>query len=146
MRPLASVTSAPLGRAVASLSAQATGSGWDEHPSEQVIDRMLDEFDRPGKLEGKGFYAYEDGKRTGLWPGLKEAFGGANHDIPFQDLEERMLFIEALESCVRQRQVQQGLETVRRAGRCALEGLGGGLQGFRLVARALQQQQPEVVQ
>ena len=39
-----------------------------------VIDRMLDEFERPGKLEGAGFYEYADGKRTGLWPGLREAF------------------------------------------------------------------------
>jgi 3-hydroxyacyl-CoA dehydrogenase / enoyl-CoA hydratase / 3-hydroxybutyryl-CoA epimerase len=82
----------------AAKEANASGSGWDEHPSEQVIDRMLDEFDRPGKLEGKGFYAYEDGKRTGLWPGLKDAFGGQNHDVQLKDLEERMMFIEAIES------------------------------------------------
>ena len=44
------------------------------HPSEQVIDRMLDEFERPGRLEGAGFYEYEDGKRTRLWPGLRDAF------------------------------------------------------------------------
>ena len=35
---------------------------------------MLDEFQRPGRLEGAGFYEYEDGKRTRLWPGLREAF------------------------------------------------------------------------
>ena len=35
---------------------------------------MLDEFERPGKLEGAGFYEYADGKRTRLWPGLREAF------------------------------------------------------------------------
>ena len=33
------------------------------------------ELGRPGKLGGKGFYEYADGKRTGLWPGLREAFG-----------------------------------------------------------------------
>ncbi len=55
-------------------AAQASSSGWDEHPAEQVIERMLDEFDRPGRLEGRGFYEYADGKRTGLWPGLRDAF------------------------------------------------------------------------
>ena len=35
---------------------------------------MLDEFERPGRLEGAGFYEYEDGKRTRLWPGLRDAF------------------------------------------------------------------------
>ncbi|HEX6460412.1 MAG TPA: 3-hydroxyacyl-CoA dehydrogenase NAD-binding domain-containing protein [Thermoleophilaceae bacterium] len=82
----------------AAKEANATGSGWDAHPSEEVVDRMLDEFERPGRLEGAGFYEYEDGKRTRLWPGLKEAFGGENIDIPFEDLKERMLFIEAIET------------------------------------------------
>ena len=50
------------------------GGPWAGHPAEQVIDRMLDEFGRPGKLEGAGFYEYEDGKRTGLWKGLRDAF------------------------------------------------------------------------
>ena len=35
---------------------------------------MVDEFERPGKLEGAGFYEYADGKRVRLWPGLREAF------------------------------------------------------------------------
>ena len=30
--------------------------------------------------------------------GLKEVFGGENMDIPFKDLQERMLFIEVIES------------------------------------------------
>ena len=32
---------------------------------------MLEEG-RAGKLRGAGFYDYEDGKRTGIWPGLRE--------------------------------------------------------------------------
>jgi 3-hydroxyacyl-CoA dehydrogenase / enoyl-CoA hydratase / 3-hydroxybutyryl-CoA epimerase len=82
----------------AAKEAGATGSGWDAHPSEAVVDRMLDEFGRPGRLEGAGFYEYVDGKRTGLWPGLKDAFGGHNLDIPFEDLKERMMFIESIET------------------------------------------------
>jgi 3-hydroxyacyl-CoA dehydrogenase/enoyl-CoA hydratase/3-hydroxybutyryl-CoA epimerase len=81
-------------------AAQASSSGWDTHPSEQVIDRMLDEFERPGRLEGKGFYEYEDGKRTRLWPGLRDAFPvkGDPSQIDLSDLEERMLIIESLET------------------------------------------------
>jgi 3-hydroxyacyl-CoA dehydrogenase/enoyl-CoA hydratase/3-hydroxybutyryl-CoA epimerase len=84
----------------AAKEAMATGSGWDAHPSEQVIDRMLDEFERPGKLEGRGFYEYEDGKRTRLWPGLREAFPPVSDPaaLNLRDLEERMLFIEAIET------------------------------------------------
>src|SRR5436305_6853677 len=58
----------------AAKAANANGSGWDAHPSEAVIDRMLDEFSRPGRLEGAGFYEYEEGRRTRPWPGLRDAF------------------------------------------------------------------------
>lgn len=87
-------------RNAAKAAGDAVGSGWDEHPSEIVIDRMLDEFDRPGKLEGKGFYSYADGKRTGIWEGLKDAFPSVADpsSINLRDLEERMMFIEALET------------------------------------------------
>jgi 3-hydroxyacyl-CoA dehydrogenase/enoyl-CoA hydratase/3-hydroxybutyryl-CoA epimerase len=87
-------------RNAAKEAADAASSGWDAHPSEQVIDRMLDEFQRPGRLEGAGFYEYEDGRRTRLWPGLREAFPPVKDpsQIDLSDLEERMLIIEALES------------------------------------------------
>ncbi|GAA0922906.1 3-hydroxyacyl-CoA dehydrogenase NAD-binding domain-containing protein [Virgisporangium aurantiacum] len=79
----------------------AAGGMWTPSPAEAVIDRMVDEFDRPGRSGGRGFYEYEDGKRTRLWPGLKEAFGKQGLDpttIDLRDLIERMLFVEALEA------------------------------------------------
>src|SRR3954449_10269849 len=76
---------------------EAEGGTWTPHPAFAVVDRMLEEG-RPGKLRGAGFYDYADGKRAGLWPGLKDAFGGTNTGLPFEDLKERMLFAEALES------------------------------------------------
>jgi 3-hydroxyacyl-CoA dehydrogenase/enoyl-CoA hydratase/3-hydroxybutyryl-CoA epimerase len=87
-------------RVAAKEAADSASSGWDAHPSEQVIDRMLDEFDRPGRLEGRGFYEYADGKRTGLWKGLRDAFPPVDDpsSISLRDLEERMLFAEAIES------------------------------------------------
>ena len=135
----------------AAKAAQETGTGWDGHPSEQVIDRMLDEFDRPGKLEGKGFYEYADGKRTGLWPGLKEAFGGTNHEVPFEDLKERMMFAEALETV---KCVDEGvIPSIADANIVSIMGIGfpawtggvlqyingydGGLAGFVARAREL---------
>jgi 3-hydroxyacyl-CoA dehydrogenase / enoyl-CoA hydratase / 3-hydroxybutyryl-CoA epimerase len=84
----------------AAKAARETGTGWDGHPSEQVIDSMLDDHSRPGKLEGAGFYEYEDGKRTGLWKGLSAAFPPVADpsSISLRDLEERMMFIEAIET------------------------------------------------
>ena len=108
----------------AAKAANAIGSGWDGHPSEVVIDRMLDEFQRPGKLEGAGFYEYEDGKRTGLWKGLAEAFPVVDDpsSLSLRDLEERMLFIEAIESV---KCLDEGvIETVADANIGSIFGIG----------------------
>jgi 3-hydroxyacyl-CoA dehydrogenase/enoyl-CoA hydratase/3-hydroxybutyryl-CoA epimerase len=78
---------------------EAEGGTFQDRPSFAVVDRML-EAGRGGKLAGAGYYDYEDGKRTGLWKGLKELFpeSGDPASISLRDLEERMLFAEALES------------------------------------------------
>jgi 3-hydroxyacyl-CoA dehydrogenase/enoyl-CoA hydratase/3-hydroxybutyryl-CoA epimerase len=78
----------------------AEGGTFAEHPAQKVINRMLDEFDRGGRLAGAGFYDYQDGKRAGLWPGLKDAFPPVEDpsSIQLRDLEERMLFIESIET------------------------------------------------
>ncbi|MFI6155168.1 3-hydroxyacyl-CoA dehydrogenase NAD-binding domain-containing protein [Kitasatospora sp. NPDC051170] len=85
------------------LSVEAAGGTWTPHPADAVIDRMVDEFGRPGRSGGAGFYEYgEDGRRGRLWPGLLEHFGGPSvasaEEAPFEDLKERMLFSEALDS------------------------------------------------
>jgi 3-hydroxyacyl-CoA dehydrogenase/enoyl-CoA hydratase/3-hydroxybutyryl-CoA epimerase len=80
---------------------EAEGNAWADHPSTTVIDRMLDEFDRGGRLAGKGFYEYDDeGKRVGLWKGLADAFPTVDDpsSISLKDLEERMMFAESLET------------------------------------------------
>ena len=77
---------------------EAAGGTWPNHPSEAVIDRLVDEFGRKGKSSGAGFYEYEDGRRTRLWPGLREHFGATNHDVDLHELSERMLFVESIET------------------------------------------------
>jgi 3-hydroxyacyl-CoA dehydrogenase/enoyl-CoA hydratase/3-hydroxybutyryl-CoA epimerase len=83
-------------RAEARAAAEAAGKTWVAHGSEAVIDRMV-ELGRVGRSSGAGFYDYADGKRAGLWPGLAAAFP-AGEAIPLEDMKERMLFAEALES------------------------------------------------
>ena len=73
------------------------GGTYVPHPSEAVVTKMI-ELGRPSRLKGAGFYDYEDGKRTGLWPGLREAFNSGSSQPPLQDLIDRMLFAEALET------------------------------------------------
>ncbi|MBI5734962.1 MAG: 3-hydroxyacyl-CoA dehydrogenase family protein, partial [Mycolicibacterium neoaurum] len=71
------------------------------HPGEVVVQKMI-EIGRPSRLSGAGFYEYVDGKRTGLWPGLQATFtaesGAGSSRIPLQDMIDRMLFAEALET------------------------------------------------
>lgn len=68
-----------------------------EHPAEKVMKKMVEDLGRPGKAHGKGFYDYPEGGKKSLWPGLKEAFGG-DKQIPFEDMKERLMFVEAIEA------------------------------------------------
>ncbi|MFE3280997.1 3-hydroxyacyl-CoA dehydrogenase NAD-binding domain-containing protein [Nocardia sp. NPDC059239] len=76
----------------------AAGEEWPTSGSEVVVDRLIDEFGRGGRSAGAGFYEYTDGKRAGLWQGLYEHFRKPGYEIPFEDIKERMLFAEALET------------------------------------------------
>ncbi len=128
-------------------AAEAEGMKLPAHPADTVLDRMIDEYDRKGRSTGAGFYEYSGGKRAGLWPGLKDAFGGTT-EIPLQDAIDRMLFAEAIETV---KCLDEGvLETTTDANVGSILGIGfpgwtggvarymdqypGGLPGF--VARA----------
>jgi 3-hydroxyacyl-CoA dehydrogenase/enoyl-CoA hydratase/3-hydroxybutyryl-CoA epimerase len=66
-------------------------------PGNALVDRLVG-ADRAGRLAGAGFYDYVDGRRGGLWSGLAELATDAGRAIPFADLQERMLFAEALDA------------------------------------------------
>ena len=73
------------------------GGTYTAHPAEAVVEKMI-EMGRPSRLSGAGFYEYVDGKRTRLWPGLRETFKSGSSTPPLQDMIDRMLFAEALET------------------------------------------------
>jgi 3-hydroxyacyl-CoA dehydrogenase/enoyl-CoA hydratase/3-hydroxybutyryl-CoA epimerase len=77
-----------------------TGGMAADHPAFAVTDRMVDEFGRPGKAKGVGFYDYPEGGKRQLWSGLAEHFGTENGgaELSSQDIRDRFLFVEALES------------------------------------------------
>ncbi|MFI1171245.1 3-hydroxyacyl-CoA dehydrogenase NAD-binding domain-containing protein [Streptomyces melanogenes] len=131
---------------------EEAGGVWPGHPADAVIDRMVDEFGRPGRSGGAGFYEYDgDGKRVRLWPGLREHFGKPGADVPFEDMKERMLFAESLDTV---RLFEEGvLTSVADANIGSIMGIGfpawtggviqyingyeGGLPGFVARAREL---------
>ena len=67
-------------------------------PAHAVVDRMLDEHDRPGRAAGRGFYDYDNGSRGRLWSGLAPLATPAGREIPLIDLRERMMFAESLDA------------------------------------------------
>jgi 3-hydroxyacyl-CoA dehydrogenase/enoyl-CoA hydratase/3-hydroxybutyryl-CoA epimerase len=78
-------------------AAERDGTAYAEHPGTAVVARMI-ELGRPSRLKGAGFYDYEDGRRTHLWAGLAEEFPVAAEQVPFADVKDRLMFIEALET------------------------------------------------
>ncbi|WP_026918198.1 3-hydroxyacyl-CoA dehydrogenase NAD-binding domain-containing protein [Gordonia shandongensis] len=78
-------------------AAKASGVEFPDHGSYAVIDKMV-ELGRTSKKDGAGFYDYTDGKRGLIWPGVRENFKSGSNEIPFEDMKERMLFAEALET------------------------------------------------
>ena len=65
--------------------------------TEQVCNRMI-EAGRPSKLKGAGFYEYADGKRGSISSVVGELFPLAEKQYPLQDMKDRMLFREAIET------------------------------------------------
>jgi 3-hydroxyacyl-CoA dehydrogenase/enoyl-CoA hydratase/3-hydroxybutyryl-CoA epimerase len=79
-------------------AAARDGLDYTPHPGGNVVERMV-ELGRPSRLKGAGFYEYDDnGARTRIWPGLTEEFPTDLDAVPFQDVKDRMLFLEALET------------------------------------------------
>jgi 3-hydroxyacyl-CoA dehydrogenase / enoyl-CoA hydratase / 3-hydroxybutyryl-CoA epimerase len=80
-------------------AAEAAGQPCTPHPSDAIFDRLIDDYGRTGRAGGAGFYDYGDeGRRAGLWPGLRQHFPAAAARPPLPDLKERLLFAEALEA------------------------------------------------
>ena len=69
-----------------------------EHPGEDVIVRMVDALERPGRSGGGGFYAYADDGAKRLWPGLAGAFGRVAASPSVESLSERFLVAQALDA------------------------------------------------
>ncbi len=74
------------------------GTPYVEHPGNLVVQKMID-LGRPSRLKGAGFYDYdENGTRQGIWSGLAEEFPVNATKVPFRDVKDRLLFVEALET------------------------------------------------
>ena len=105
---------------VADLAAE--GKSIPQHPAFEVIELMLKEYKRPGKAAGGGFYEYPQGGKKHLWPELKARFEKADAQISQEDVRDRILFIQAIETV---RCVEEGvLKSVADANIGSIFGIG----------------------
>lgn len=79
-------------------SIDALGDAYTMPSSAAVMRRMLEQFDRPGRRAGGGFYDYPDDGPKRLWPGLAEAWPPAPVQPMAAELGTRFLYIQALET------------------------------------------------
>jgi len=77
---------------------QAEGKAMRAHPATALIDLFVNQFKRPGKAAGGGFYEYPIGAQKYLWPELKQRFERPEQRIASQDVRDRLLFIQAIET------------------------------------------------
>ncbi len=92
-------------------------------PGEALLRRVATEIDRTGRKLGAGFYDYGvDGKRGGLWPGLIDLVQPTSCSIAFQDVQDRLIYIQVIEAI---RAVEEGvIDDVSQADLAAVLGWG----------------------
>lgn len=66
--------------------------------STEVMVKMVETLNRPGRKGGGGFYDYPDGGKKRLWPGLAQAFPAAADQPAVEQVKKRLLYIQALET------------------------------------------------
>jgi 3-hydroxyacyl-CoA dehydrogenase / enoyl-CoA hydratase / 3-hydroxybutyryl-CoA epimerase len=79
---------------------RAEGQTYIATPGELLVERMVKEFDRNGRAAGGGFYEYpqEKGAKKFLWPQLKELFEKPGVEWNLQDLKDRLLYRQSVET------------------------------------------------
>ncbi len=77
---------------------EAEGKTYVSPPGQDVIVRMVKEFKRPGRAAGGGFYEYPAAAKKFLWPELAKTFAKAGAAWDFEELKERILYRQAIET------------------------------------------------
>jgi len=127
----------------------AEGKTYQAQAADAVVEKMVNTLKRPGRAGGGGFYEYPAEGKKFLWPELAKHFGAGTLQIPYQDMKDRILFIQAIETirCLE----EDVLESARDANIGSIMGIGFpkwtggaiqfvnqyGLEKFTLRAREL---------
>jgi 3-hydroxyacyl-CoA dehydrogenase/enoyl-CoA hydratase/3-hydroxybutyryl-CoA epimerase len=86
------------------------GAAYQSRPGHEVAVKMV-ELGRIGKKTGKGYYEYPQGGKKHLWSGLAELFPPAVQQPDVQQLIERLVTVQAVETV---RCMEEGVLTTAR--------------------------------
>ncbi len=101
---------------------RAEGKTYIATPGELLVERMVKEFGRNGRAAEGGFYDYPAGAKKTLWPELKNLFEKPGASWNMQDLKDRLLYRQAVETA---RCLSEGvLTTVHDANIGSIFGIG----------------------
>ncbi|WP_180190557.1 3-hydroxyacyl-CoA dehydrogenase NAD-binding domain-containing protein [Acinetobacter sp. YH01009] len=75
---------------------QAEGKDLPRSGADDVIQTMIHEFGRKGKVAGAGFYEYPEGGKKHLWDGLSK--WQKDNAISEQEMIDRFLFVQSLDT------------------------------------------------
>ncbi|PZO11415.1 MAG: 3-hydroxyacyl-CoA dehydrogenase [Burkholderiales bacterium] len=76
----------------------AEGKTYHPTPGELLVERMVKQLNRAGRAAGGGFYDYPAGQKKSLWPELKPLFEKPGHAWDLQDVKDRLLYRQAVET------------------------------------------------
>ncbi len=115
-------TSVDLAVKIAKATKAAMGAAYANDEVDQVIFWMADQG-RMGRKAGAGFYDYDaSGKRTRIWPGLREQYPHADQQPELGEVQNRLMFAQVLEAV---RALEEGvLEDIREGDVGAILGWG----------------------
>ena len=80
------------------IDGQKEGKPYVATAGETLVERMVKRHHRPGRAGGGGFYDYPEGGRKHLWPELKTLFEKPGVAWDLQDVKDRLLFRQAVET------------------------------------------------
>ncbi len=86
-----------LGRKAMAQAAKYKGIEVQEDAGTRLMLKMVEQADRKGKAHGAGFYDYKDGRRRGLWSGLRELAEGTPEQTGVEYIGRRLILAQVAE-------------------------------------------------
>ncbi|HHI82872.1 MAG TPA: 3-hydroxyacyl-CoA dehydrogenase [Rhizobiales bacterium] len=74
------------------------GDAYVQGPIDRILEEMVVRRERFGRKNAKGFYDYPKGGKKRLWPGISGIAGQKTIEIAADEVKERLLLIQALET------------------------------------------------